>query len=261
MRVTQPIPGFAVCLLLSSHCGASDELHHEPDLKAYEEVLKKFVRDDGRVDYAGLKSARALDGFVKQLADVSPDSNPALFPSREARLAYWINAYNALVLHSFSREYPEKRDRLTTKVGRALFFYGMKHQVGGVSRSLADIEDHSIRNMGDPRIHFAIVCASAGCPALSRTPYTAATLDAHLEAETRKYFAATRSFALDSAGREVRLPQILEWFKADFGGSSKNVLDFVARYRGAEAKQLRSGTWKLRYTPYDWSANDIRSTM
>jgi hypothetical protein len=259
MTVNEGLIGVSAAILLSNSFavfGASGPA--VPDVKEYGAALTKFVREDGRVDYAGIKAAGALDGFVKQLSSVSPDSHPALFPSREARLAYWINAYNALVLHAFSQEYPERRDRLKGMFGRGLFFYGRKHLVGGRKRSLADIEDHSIRNMGDPRIHFAIVCASTSCPALSRIPYTPETLDRHLEAETLKYFSESRNFAMDTTVREVRLPQIMEWFMADFGTTQAKVLEFIARYRPAEAKYLRTGGWKIKYFEYDWSANDVR---
>jgi hypothetical protein len=229
-----------------------------PDIAQYEGVLTKYVQNDGRVDYAGIRAASALEDFTRQLAAVSPDSHAALFPSREAKLAYWINAYNALVLRSFAEEYPEKRERLKGTLGKWVFFYRMKHQVGGRSRSLANIEDHSIRNAGDPRIHFAIVCASAGCPALSRKAYRAETLQDQLEAEARKYFAEARNFAINKDRREIKLPKILEWFKDDFGKTDNRVLEFVSRYRAAEAEQIRSGSWRLAYFEYDWSPNDIR---
>jgi hypothetical protein len=248
----------AATLAASLGIAAAADKPAMPDVAQYERVLTEYVRDDGRVNYAGIKSSGALAEFTKQLAAVSPDSHPALFPSREAKLAYWINAYNALVLHSFAADYPAKRQRLGNTLGRGLFFYKTKHSVGGRGRSLAEIEDHSIRNMGDPRIHFAIVCASAGCPALSRRAYRPETLNAQLEAETKKYFSESRNFSIDTTRREVKLPKIFEWFKDDFGKTDDKVIDFVARYRPNEAAQLRSGRWKLAYSEYDWSPNDIR---
>ena len=229
-----------------------------PDTALYGRVLASAVREDGRVDYRKLRGNADLEAFTRQIAAVSPDSHPALFPSREAKLAYWINAYNALVLRAFAAEYPEKRTRLKGLLGKANFFYRQKHVAGGVSRTLDNIEDKSIRSFGDPRIHFAIVCASASCPALSRTPYTAANLNEQLERETREYFAESRNFRMDETRREVTLPRILDWFKDDFGDAPAKVLEFVARYRQAEAQRLRTGPWKLRYFDYDWSPNDLR---
>ena len=229
-----------------------------PDAARYERVLSSFVREDGRVDYLHLRGNPDLEAFTAQLAAVSPDSHPALFPSREAKLAYWINAYNALVLRAFASEYPQKRTRLKGLLGKAQFFYRQKHLVGGASRTLDNIETKSIRSVGDPRIHFAIVCASASCPPLSRVPYTALNLEQQLERATRQYFSTARNFRLDESQREVTLPKILDWFKDDFGRTPAKVLAFVARYRPAEAQRLRTGAWTIRYFDYDWSPNDLR---
>src|SRR5438067_731657 len=81
-----------------------------PDSNLLQSVLQKYVLADGTVRYGDLKKDMSpLEQYVKQVAEVSPDSNPELFPSRDAKLAYWIDAYNALVLASFTQDYPEKR--------------------------------------------------------------------------------------------------------------------------------------------------------
>ena len=229
-----------------------------PDVTAYERVLSQNVGQDGRVNYAGIKSSEALADFTKQLATVSPDSHPALFLAPEAKLAYWINAYNALVLQSFAADYPQQRTRLRSLSGRGVFFYEMKHRVGGRKRSLADIEDNSIRKSGDPRVHFAIVCASASCPALARRAYRPESLNNQLEAETKKYFSESRNFSIDTKLRVIKLPKIFDWFKDDFGKTDDKVIRFVARYRPNESIQLKNGRWKVAYKEYDWSPNDIR---
>ena len=230
------------------------------DVARYESVLEKYVRDDGRVNYDGIRNHPTdLSAFVAQIATVSPDSAPGLFKNREAQLAYWLNAYNALVLQSFAADYPKKRDRLTGLVGRASFFYRLKHKVGGKDRSLGDMEDNSIRKpFREPRIHFALVCASASCPWLSRTAYTAENLDSHLEVDANRYFAQARNFHMDENKREVTLPSILEWFKDDFGGTPEKVLAFVAKYRKEESAKLTKGAWRIKYFDYDWSPNDFR---
>jgi len=256
------------CLLLSasaitvSQLGAQKPVENfrPPDVTRYESVLEKYVREDGKVNYAGIGTHPTdLSAFVAQIAAVSPNSAPGLFKNREAQLAYWLNAYNALVLQSFAADYPQKRDRLTGLVGRASFFYRQKHKFGGKDRSLGDVEDNTIRKLfGEPRIHFALVCASASCPWLSRTAYTAENLDSHLEADAARYFSQARNFHMDENKREVTLPRILEWFKDDFGGTSEKVLAFVAKYRKDESAKLTKGAWRIRYFDYDWSPNDWR---
>ena len=95
-----------------------------PDSAPWDSVLKKYVLDNGAERYAPLKQdSAALEKFVSQIGEVSPHSHPALFPSREAKLAYWINAYNALVVSAFTKDYPEKRDRLQSAWGKINFFF------------------------------------------------------------------------------------------------------------------------------------------
>lgn len=245
-------------LLLSTAAAPAQRV---PDDALLGKVLERYVREDGKVDYAGLKASGAdLREYVNQLGQVSPHSHPRLFVSREASLAYWINAYNALVLQSFVADYPAKRNRLLSVPGKAVFFYRMKHKVGGKYRTLADIENNTIRKFGDARIHFAIVCASASCPYLSRIPYTPDNVNERLEAETRRYFAEPRNFSMDRAKRVLTVPILFEWFRQDFGSNQSEILSFVARYRPVEANEITRGSWQLRYFAYDWSPNDVRSS-
>src|SRR5215467_14571202 len=87
-----------------------------PDVASFDRVLKSYVLDNGTVKYAELKAnIAALTTFVNQIGAVSPDSHPSLFATREQKLAYWLNTYNALVLWVMAKEYPEKKDRLSTE--------------------------------------------------------------------------------------------------------------------------------------------------
>jgi hypothetical protein len=230
-----------------------------PGTAAFDAVLKRYVLEDGTVRYAALKAdIEPLDRFVQQIGAASPDSQAALFPSREHRLAYWLNTYNALVIWAMAKEYPQKKDRLSSVFGQGQFFYLKKFKVGGVSRSLDDIETNAIRKrFKDPRIHFAIVCASKGCPWLAREAFTAARLESQLEGGARLFLNQERNVRVDTAKREVGLSKIFEWYKDDFGSSREAVLGFIARYR-PDGAQLRQGGWKLRYFDYDWGINDAR---
>src|SRR5260370_28747947 len=205
-------------LVLFALCSVVLPAATPPDVSLYESVLQKYVLETGKVNYAGLKADKAaLDQFVAQVGAVSPDSNPELFPTREAKFAYWINAYNALVLQSFTNDYPEKRTRLLSELGKLSFFYRIKHNVGGKERTLDDIEVNSMRKVfGDPRVHMAIVCASTSCPWLSPHAYTAANLNQKLDEEAKRYFSQTRNFKLDPDKRVVYLPKIFDWFNGDF---------------------------------------------
>jgi len=253
--------GVKLCLLAivpgAAFAGATAPPASPPDVAVYERVLQEHVTGNGRVRYGALRARiEPLSRFAGQMEAVSPHSHPRLFPSRESKLAYWINAYNALVLWAFAREYPEKRERLGGLIGRGLFFYKKTFTVGGRKLTLAAIENDIIREeFNEPRIHFALVCASVGCPWLAREAYTAENLERLLEAETRRFLGQVRNVRIDRAARVVHLSKLFDWYGADFGAAKEDRLEFVARYR-ADGDQLLSGEWKIRYFSYDWSPND-----
>ena len=130
-----------VPMLISALVGAST-LHastkpEAPDVAVFDRILKSYVLEDGTVKYAKLKANLApLTRFVEQIGAVSPDSHPSLFPSREHKLAYWLNTYNALVLWIMAKEYPEKKGRLSTEDSRTKFFKKLKFEVGRRSLTL-----------------------------------------------------------------------------------------------------------------------------
>jgi hypothetical protein len=228
-----------------------------PDAAAFDGVLKRYVTENGTVEYAALKLAiEPLNQFIGQIAVVSPDSHPALFPSRAHRLAYWLNTYNALVIWAMAKEYPEKKDRLASPAGQEQFFKKTSFKAGGRERTLDDIEATSIRKQfNEPRIHFAIVCASKSCPWLAREAFTADRLEEQLERRTRLFVNQQRNIRVDSQRREATLSQLFDWYKQDFGGSTEAVLGFIGHYR-PDGGLLRQGKWKLRYFDYDWGINE-----
>lgn len=232
-----------------------------PDVTAFDRILKSYVLEDGTVKYAELKANLApLTRFVEQIGAVSPDSHPSLFPSREHKLAYWLNTYNALVLWIMAKEYPEKKDRLSTEDGRTRFFERLRFEVGRRSLTLDEIERKSIRQQfREPRIHFVVVCASASCPWLSRDAIKPESLEEQLESRTRLFLNQERNIVVDTARREVRLSAIFDWFREDFGWSAESVLAFIARYRPDLEVEWRQGKWKLRYFDYDWRINEARN--
>jgi hypothetical protein len=127
-----------------------------------------------------------------------------------------------------------------------------KFKVGGRDFSLNDIETNEIRKrFQEPRIHFAIVCASRGCPWLSRDAFTGERLEEQLEARARLFLNQTRNVRVNSPQREVSLSQIFQWYQQDFGVSPKAVLTFISKYRTVDGVELRQGKWKIRYFDYD----------
>ncbi|QDU65733.1 DUF547 domain-containing protein [Engelhardtia mirabilis] len=246
-----------------------------PDPSLLARVLDARVDEGGNVDYAGLKTdAVALETFYAQIAAVSPDSDPQLFPSRDEQLAYWINAYNAAILVSVTRLYPLDSVAdlgppwyLFFLRDTAGFFYFRKQVFGGEAFDLYSFENKVIRErFGEARAHFALNCASAGCPRLPREPFRAETLDAQLDREARRFFAEPRNLTVDHEAGVVWLSQILEWYAEDFTAELGEVPDgvaplveYAARYAPeqlAEELRGRAADYELRFVPYDWRLND-----
>jgi len=238
----------------------------------FDRVLQRFVDSDGRVDYSALhREDTDLQAYYAQVAAYSPDSHPALFPTASHRLAYWINAYNAAVLVNVLRHYPIAG---VTEIkapfpfffmpDRSGFFYFHRLLFGGRALTLYTLEHKLIRpRFADPRLHFALNCASTGCPRLPRNAFSANDLDEELERETRHFLSEERNFRIDAPGRAVYLSALFDWYAEDFLAAlppGATVLDYVGPYLADEpqAQLRRANGYALRYIPYDWSLNSQR---
>ena len=226
-----------------------------------EETLQAHVNTQGLVDYQALARGRAsLDLYVAYLDEYSPDKTPALFASRQEQLAYYLNAYNALVLFNVLAN-PTLEDVSALKF---YFFYRTTFSLGGVAYNLYELENDIIRaRYQDPRIHFALNCASVGCPRLPQEAFTPERLDAQLDRETRRFLAEARNVTL--AGDVLSLSQLFEFYTEDFtaferaqgasGTEPELLLSYVNRYRAAEQKLTPPRPFNVAFFPYDWTLN------
>jgi hypothetical protein len=159
-------------------------------------VLERVTTDDGFVRYERLKRnddgvRDALYRYVGALSAASPDNRPALFATDADRLAYWINAYNAVCLYRIvQRHYP---GNVLASVPPGAIFFVDRTRVGGRAMTLDAIEKRKVRSAGDPRVHFALNCASYSCPPLRREPYAGDRLDAQLAEQGRVYLSDARA--------------------------------------------------------------------
>jgi hypothetical protein len=240
-------------------------------------VQQRFVDERGRVDYAGLTEDRGdLDTYYRRLAAVSPHSHPVRFPRPVDELAYWINAYNASVLVAVLEAWPidsigdvkpplALRPVLWGKSAMAGFFVFQDVVLGDETINLLDLENKVIRPYGDPRIHFAINCASIGCPRLPRRAFSAEGLDGELDREARRFFADPEKLRIDHEARVVHLSSILDWFEGDFSdwlkqhgpGGPPTLLAYIRRYVSAErqAEIDRALDYDIDFIEYDWGLN------
>ena len=225
----------------------------------YDTLLKKYVDRSGDVNYgAWQRSAtdlQALDHFLDHLSQ----ADRRKLATHSAQLAFWINAYNAVTLKGILLEYP------TTSITRhtsKLYGYNIWHDllllVGGSEYSLDHMEHQILRKMNEPRIHFAIVCASRSCPKLRDEAYLPGKLSEQLEDNTRTFFCDSRNFRYDPASRRMELSKILKWFGSDFGSGESQLLSRIADYLPTAAAQnfARGGRVRVFYLDYDWALND-----
>ncbi len=249
----------ALVALLAAPAAGDDGFSYED----WNTVLETHADARGLVDYDALARApQALDRFLASVARTSPVSHPALFPTRDTRLAYYLNAYNAWVFRGVLARGPE-RDSVWEGglISGRSFFVGMDIVLGGERTSLKSLEDRTIRQgFRDPRVHAALNCASLGCPRLGRRAFDPSALDAELDAAMTEFVGEERNVALDDATHTVTLSKIFDWFEGDFlsyerehGNTAPRIADYVNRYRGA-LRKVPSG-WAVRFRPYDKSIN------
>jgi hypothetical protein len=221
-----------------------EELHAD-----FSRLLGKYVAG-GKVRYAAwLKNAEdriALKHYIKRLSAQPPEALP-----ETARKAYWINAYNALTLDETLDRFPLKSvnfDEL--KDPKAKDFWNVPASLGGRAVTLNDIENAILRpQFRDPRIHFAINCASNGCPILQPTAFDPSTLDRQLEAAALTFLNdPARGAHFDAQSGTLRASSIFKWYAEDFG----DVGEFIVKYR----PDLSGKVKRIEFQPYDWKLND-----
>ncbi len=219
-----------------------------PAAAAWSRVLSRHVDEGGRIDFAGLAKDRAdLDAFVAYVGDVSPPSSPDEFPTREAVLAYYLNAYNALAMYNVLESgIPPELASIKVR-----FFYKNRLRMGKEWISLYALENRLVRPLGEPRVHFALNCMVRGCPRLPREPFEPERLDAQLEAAARLFFSEPRNVELRPAARTVRFSEILSFYTKDFLAQSPSLIAYANRYRADPIP----GDWKTEFIPYDWTLN------
>jgi len=223
---------------------------------AFDGLLKKYVDSDGYVKYRAWHRSssdrRALRNYLAQLGRASTK----ISATQNARLAFWINAYNAVTLEGIMQVYPTDSIRNhTAKVFGYNIWKELPLRVGSGQYSLEQMEHQILRKMREPRIHFAIVCASAGCPRLRNEAYTGKRVQAQLAANTTDFFSRRQNFRV--SGKTMSVSAIVDWFSDDFGRSQAARFGYLKQYlpKSAQSLATRPGTTVI-YLDYDWSLND-----
>ncbi len=244
---------FLSLLVMSCSSLHPSQAGSEPvDHSLFTQLLRKYVDEKGKVNYSSLKKDEdKLNQYLQLLSANAPDEDTW---TREEQLAYWINAYNAFTLRLILDHYPLESIK---DIGSAIQIpfvntpWDIKFiKIGTEKYDLNNIE-HSIlrKNFDEPRIHFAIVCASYSCPQLRREAYEADRLEEQLSAQARLFLADTtkNKFSKDKA----EVSKIFSWFKGDFTKDG-TLVDFLNRY----APVTLSSEADVSYRDYDWSLNE-----
>ncbi len=232
------------------------------DHNAWTGLLQKYVVAGAdrlnRVRYAAFKSEGqpALKAYVKSL-----EATKVTALDRPEQFAYWANLYNAKTVDIILDAYPVKSIKDISLGGGVVAsitggpWKAKVLNVEGQKISLDDIEHKILRvYFKDPRVHYAVNCASFGCPNLGREAFTGANLEASLDAGAVAYINHERG--IDVKSGEVKASSIYKWFVEDFGGNAKGVLAHVRKYASPELKQKLESITGIADYGYDWNLND-----
>lgn len=233
---------------------ATARVDHGP----WDRILRSYVAPDAaglnRFDYAGISvpDRAALDGYIAGLAAL-----PVSRYTRAEQRAYWINLYNALTVQVVLAHYPVDSIR-DIDISPGLFANGPWDKplltIEGQDITLNDIEHRILRPIWrDPRIHYALNCASVGCPDLQRRAFTATNSEAMLEAAARGFVNSPRGARFTDDGLIVS--SIYRWFREDFGGTEAGVIAHLKRYAEPALAARLAGVEELGGHDYDWTLN------
>ena len=206
--------------------------------------FKKYV-SKGLVDY---KSIKGNLGEIESLYTTINEANVAELTDQE-RKAFYINAYNLIVIYQVSKYYP-----LKSAMDQSGFFDKVKHNVAGTPMTLNSLEIKKlIMVYKDPRIHFVLACAAVSCPPLANFAYVPGKIDQQLDDRTRMALNNSSWLIIKAEQKKVLLSKIFDWYKKDFTmNDAHSVIEFINKYRD---KPIPSA-YEIGYYEYDWSLNE-----
>ncbi len=230
------------------------------DYQPWQQFLNKYVstNDEGvnLVNYAGVTAAEKaqLSKFIKKLEAINIDNY-----NRNVQMAFWINLYNIATVDLILKHYPVA-SIMDISPNISLFTRGpweMKLvKVKGVALSLNDIEHRILRPIWhDPRIHFAVNCASYGCPNLQKQVFVGKNIDLMLNAATREYINDPRGVIV--ADGTLTVSKIFIWYMSDFGGTDAGVIAFIKLYADPKLLAKLKDITTISNSEYDWALNSL----
>ncbi|MEM8799054.1 MAG: DUF547 domain-containing protein [Pseudomonadota bacterium] len=230
----------------------------EVDHSAWDAFLGRYVKTDAdglnRLDYGAVTAddRAALETYIASL-----EATEVAQLTRNQQMAFWINLYNAVTVRAILEEYPVKSIK---RVGGSLFSPGpwkdKRISLGGDDLTLDNIEHNILRPIfADNRVHYAVNCASIGCPNLAAKAFRADELDAMLTEGARAYIASERGASFN--GEKLTVSSIYKWFDEDFGGNQAGILEHLRQFAEGEKAEKLATTTRISSYDYDWGLNDV----
>jgi Protein of unknown function, DUF547 len=236
------------CIKVRDYNSDSKPINHA----IFDSLLKKYVNNDGFVNYKGfLTDSVQFNSYLDLLSRNHPNEKNW---SKEERLAYWINAYNAFTIKLICNYYPVKSIKdIKSGIPFVSDTWTISFiKIEGKTYNLNDIEHGIIRpKFNDPRIHFAVNCASKGCPPLRNEAFMASKLDAQLDEQAKNFINDGNRNKIESANK-ADLSKIFTWFSGDFKKAAPSVIAFINKYSNTKLSEKAT----LDYQDYDWNLNE-----
>ena len=216
-------------------------------MESYDRLLKKYITPSG-VKYAAWKGNASDLQELQSVVDAIGTANAGSM-DRNDQLAFYINAYNAWILHEALAKYPTKsvKDTLFT------FFTSKRIKVAGEQTSFNQLEKETIRSkFGDPRVHFALNCASQSCPPLNPEAFRGNSLGSQMEKLARNFINSPKGVSFQEGTKTAELSKIFDWYKGDF--TEGGPIAFINKRRSSPLP----ADVKISYQEYNWSLNEAR---
>ena len=239
---------FFVSILFTSSLFAQNGVSH----KTYDELLQKYVDDEGMVNYKGLQSDRSK---LKSYLTILKDNTPQKSWTRDQKLAYWINAYNAFTLELILGHYPIKSIKdigSMIKIPLVSTAWDVKFiNIGGEEYDLNNLEHGIIRKQFDePRIHFALVCAAVSCPKLQNKAYLPEKLDEQLSKAAKDFLTDPLKNNIKNTN-QATLSKLFNWYRGDFQKDG-TLVEYINKYTPTTLNKNA----KIEWMDYNWALNE-----
>ncbi len=208
-----------------------------------EKFFNKYV-SDGRVDYSQLKKdPKEIDNLIGIIKDAQLSNL-----STNTRKAFYINAYNLVVIHSIIQHYP-----VESPMDIDGFFDKQKHHIAGETLTLNELEQNKlIKTYQDPRLHFVLVCAAKSCPPIMNKAFTPEKIEEQMDTQTRKTINDSDWLKVNVKERKIEISKIFDWYKNDFTMKGSTVISWINTYRSSKIPS----NYQVTFYEYDWSLNE-----